>query len=485
MSRWFGGCAAAQIVLMAFSAGGFFPERAMAADERPNILFCLADDWGRHAGAYGTDWVTTPVFDRIANEGILFTQAYTASAKCAPSRASILTGRFPWQNEEVGNHMSYWPDEKYRTYIEVLEENGYYAGRTGKGWGPGIFPKNRKLTGEIYLGKKYVPAFEKFLDDIPEGKPFHFWFGSSDPHRGYEKQAHSSERLAQIDLPSYWPDLPEIRQDVADYAFEVERFDSDVGQMLAILKERGLLDNTLVIMTSDHGMPFPRAKGDQYMEGNQVPMAVMWNKRLVKPGRTCQSMVSFVDLAPTLLELGQGDADAGGMAAITGNSFSDILNGDSKGRNMVIYGRERHDHNAREEGKSYPSRAIRTGDYLYIQNLKPDRTPNTMKESGMTPVFKDIDPDSVYGKILMPKQRPADEFYDLGQDPECLNNLAQNPEYAVRMEKMRNALHAKLKKQKDPRMFGGGDEFDTYPPTVPWKKTRAPQEAWEKEQSLF
>lgn len=458
-----------------------------AEQERPNILFAFADDWGRHAGAYGTDWLKTPTFDLIASQGILFDQAYTAVAKCAPSRASVLTGRYPWQNEEVGNHLAYWPKEQFKTYVETLVEHGYYAARVGKGWSPGQLPEGRKLCGEIYRGKpgEYVEAFKAFLDDVPEGQPFHFWFCSSDPHRGYKKQTHTPERLAQIDLPSYWEDTPALRQDVADYAFEVERFDSDTGKMIAVLKERGLLENTLVIMSSDHGMPFPRAKGDTYMAGNHVPLSVMWKGHLRKPGRTCEATVNFVDIAPTVLELAGIDSGATAMAPVQGRSWMEIFEGKDIGivipaRSFALYGRERHDVDLRPGNAGYPSRAIRKGKYLYINNLKPELTPTGLKESGGGAQFRKLDKRSRDWKLLY-GPRPADEFYNVEDDPECVNNLAGNPEYAKPMNAMRSMLLRQLREQKDPRVIGGEVLFDTYPATTPWLPIHKARVKWEAE----
>jgi N-sulfoglucosamine sulfohydrolase len=457
-----------------------------AGGTRPNILFAFADDWGRHAGAYGTDWLKTPTFDRVAETGILFDQAYTAVAKCAPCRASVLTGRYPWQNEEVGNHLSYWPVDKFQTYIETLVEQGYYAARAGKGWSPGVLPEGRQLCGEIYTGA-YVEAFEDFLDDVPEGKPFHFWFCSSDPHRGYTKKKHTAERLAQIDLPSYWKDTPALRQDVADYAFEVERFDTDTGRMIAMLEERGLMENTLIIMSSDHGMPFPRAKGDTYMAGNHVPLAVKWESHLARPGRTSQSLVNFVDISATILELAKIDPKTTAMEPLEGRSWTDIFRGDDISepipeRAVTFYGRERHDVNIRPDNRGYPSRAIRQGKYLYIHNLTPELAPTSRKESGGISQFNKLDRQSKEYKLLY-GVRPEGEFYNVEDDPECVNNLASNPEYADRLNAMRSVLHENLKKQNDPRMTGAEVLFDTYPATTPWKPIYLERKAWEKEHS--
>ena len=169
---------------------------------QPNILFCIADDASYpHMGAYGCSWVKTPGFDRVARDGVLFRNAYTPNAKCAPSRACILTGRNSWQLEEAANHFPFFP-AKFRTYPETLGAQGYSVGYTGKGWSPGdpgqVDGKRRQLCGPAYLQRKtkppargiashdYAANFADFLDERPADKPFCFWYGALEPHRGYE-----------------------------------------------------------------------------------------------------------------------------------------------------------------------------------------------------------------------------------------------------------------------------------------------------------
>ena len=295
----------------------------VTAATKPNILFCISDDQSfPHAGAYGCKWVKTPAFDRVAREGILFTNAYTPNAKCAPSRSSILTGRNPWQLEEAANHVPYFP-AKFRTFPEVLQDNGYFTGFTGKGWAPGnpgeINGKRRELTGPGFHQHKLTPParyisnndyaanFEAFLDANTDGKPFCFWYGSTEPHRAYEfgaGVAKGGKSLSQIDKTfGFWPDNDTVRNDMLDYAFEIEHFDNHLEKMLNILEKRGLLENTIVVVTSDNGMPFPRIKGNSYELSNHLPLAIMWPKGIKKPGRVVNGFISFIDFAPTLTEL--------------------------------------------------------------------------------------------------------------------------------------------------------------------------------------
>ena len=187
------------------------------------------------------------------------------------------------------------------------------------------------MTGEYYVNGKAPQCFKDFLEHRPKDRPFHFWFGSSDPHRGYKNQSGAKEnkrKLEDIDrIPSFWPDTNVVRHDMLDYAYEIERFDREVGEMVALLEAFDLLDNTLIVMTSDHGMPFPRIKGDSYEMACKIPMAMMWPNGIKQPGRTSDALVSFIDIAPTFLELAGIDGANKGMEPIQGRSMTEIFDG--------------------------------------------------------------------------------------------------------------------------------------------------------------
>ncbi|GIW78511.1 MAG: hypothetical protein KatS3mg105_0318 [Gemmatales bacterium] len=257
------------LFLLAFSA--LVADTTPGAEPaRPNILFAIADDWGwPHAGAYGDPVVKTPTFDRLAKEGILFRHAYVSSPSCTPSRSAILTGQWHWRLEAGANLWCVFPD-KFSTYPEILEKAGYFTGVTGKGWGPG-----RTETPDRPLAGRRYRSFQAFLKERPKGKPFCFWLGSSDPHRPYQEGSgeKSGMDLSRIKLFACFPDHPVVRSDVADYYYEVQRFDRLVGSALQSLAAIGELDNTLVFMTGDHGMPFPRCKANNYDSGTRVPLA--------------------------------------------------------------------------------------------------------------------------------------------------------------------------------------------------------------------
>lgn len=462
-----------------------------AAEPRPNILFAVADDMGLNIGVYGTEWVRTPNMDRLAQQGLLFMNAYTPCAKCSPSRACILTGRNPWQNEQAANHEAIYP-VKLKSWMEALGDAGYSIGFTGKGWAPGRLPPERKnITGKDWQEKKLKPStsgispidyaanFQDFLADAPKDKPFCFWYGGHEPHRPYEYGSGVSKggyQLSQIDgVPSYWPGDKEVHNDMLDYAFEVAYFDAQLGKMIALLKEKGLLDNTLIVVTSDNGPSFPRMKGHPYEQSCHLPLVVMWPKGIVAPGRKSEAFVSFIDFAPTFLESAGVNTDNSGMQSITGQSFTDILANRKStfDRSVLLMGRERNDPNARPgtpSGLGYPVRALRFNNLFYLHNFEPDRWPCGNPELGLkdtdnSPTKKAVmaeDTNSQNWQLCFGK-RPVDELYDLSADPDCVNNLAEKIESRAKVAALREQLFDRLKQQNDPRLLDHGGVFDNYP----------------------
>jgi len=488
---------AAALVLAVIATSGLASGAEQA--DRPNILFAIADDWGLHAGAYGTDWVKTPAFDRVASEGLLFNQAYTPMAKCAPSRACLVTGRNTWQLKEAANHVCFFPTE-FKSWGEALIEHGWFVGNTGKVWAPGVAKtkdgKPRTMVGTRFNQREaqpptrciknndYAGNFEAFLDAAPTNTPWCFWYGGSEPHRDYEGNsgvAKGGKKLSEIDrVPGYWPDNKAVRGDMLDYAFEVEHFDRHLGRMLETLEKKGLLENTLVIVTSDHGMPFPRVKGNTYNFANKVPFAAMWKRGITKPGRVVDDFISFIDIAPTFIELaGLKWADTG-MADTPGQSLTKIFRSEKSGiiqpeRDHVLIGKERTDV-GRPHDWGYPTRGIVRGDWLYLNNFEPTRWPAGNPETG----YLDCDGGKTKTDILANHRkhpddphwaycfgiRPAEELYNLKNDPDCLKNLAAAGDHDSTRLALKDEMFTELKAQGDPRMFGQGKVFDRYPYAV-------------------
>lgn len=471
------------------------PEQAQETPTtRPNILFAIADDISfPHMGAYGTSWVKTPNFDWVAENGLLFQQAYTPNAKCSPSRAIILTGRNSWQLEEAANHVPFFP-AKYKTFFEALKEAGYFTGHVAKGYAPGnpgmIDGKRRELVGKAYNSIKTTPPtkaigtfdyaanFEDFLQQRDPTQPFCFWYGSFEPHRAYEYGTGSrlgGKSVKDLDsLFAFFPETDSVRNDILDYAYEIEYFDQHLGKMLQTLRESGELANTLVIVTADNGMPFPRVKGQVYERSNHLPLAIMWGHEIKDPGRVIEDFVSFSDFAPTILEVAGIDAQTSGLQSFEGQSLTTLFSNENAEpqRTHMIIGKERHDV-GRPNDEGYPVRGIVTKDYLYLMNFKNDRWPAGNPETGYlncdgSPTKSAIlhsrryDQADYYWDLSFGK-RPSEELYYIARDQDCIQNLAGKTEFADIQADLKEKLVAALTAQQDPRILGQGDIFDQYP----------------------
>jgi len=417
---------------------------------RPNILLLLADDWSYpHAGALGDKVVKTPAFDRIAREGVLFENAFVSAPSCTPSRGAILTGQYHWR---LGSAMNLWGSlpEETTVYTNLLEDAGYHIGCTRKAFAP-----TKNIGWDRNPAGPKFRNFKEFMADKPKGRPFCFWFGSGDPHRAYEWKSgvNSGMNVEDVEVPVCMPDVEDARIDICDYYWEVQRFNREAGEILKLIEDEGELDNTLVVITGDNGMPFPGCKATLYDGGTRVPLAIRWPKG-IKGGRVVEDFVSLTDLAPTFLE-------ACGLkipAQMTGKSLMNVLSSEKSGqvdphRTSVLTGMETH-------CTSYPCRAIRTKDYLYIRNFDPESW-----DPGSNDYDYNIDPSpsktymmenrnkpdvaALYRRAF--EKRPDQELYDLRKDPGQLNNVAMEPEYLAVKTRMSKVLMRKLRVAKDPR----------------------------------
>lgn len=508
-----------------------------AADlKRPNILFMFADDWGRHASAYrkvdGENTIqgviNTPNFDRIAKEGVLFTHAHVTAPSCTPSRSSLLSGQYFWRTGRGAILSGAVWDDKIPSYPLLLEKAGYHIGYTHKVWGPGtpadapyggaakrydkagndinhfgqsVMKASNREEEKTRILKQVEENFGGFLQARKGDQPWCYWFGPTQTHRPFAKG--SGKSIWGIDpdtlkgkLPKFLPDNETIREDVSDYLGEVLSLDAALGVLLAELEKTGELENTLIVVSGDHGLAgVPRGKCNLYDFGTQVALAARWGAK-VPGGRVVDDFVNLMDLAPTFLEA----AGEKPPEVMTGRSLLNVLVSDNSGkadpaRSFVVTGRERHVDVAREGYLPYPQRAIRTEDFLYIRNFKPDRWPmgspggaddriglrqtpknpspevNTYaafpdmdasptkawmiehrSEQGVTPLF-----DLAFGK------RPQDELYDLKSDPDQMKNLANDPAFAETLAKLSGQLMEELTRTGDPRVTGDGMTFDKPP----------------------
>jgi arylsulfatase A-like enzyme len=452
----------------------------LAATEprRPNILLVLGDNWGwPHAGVLGDPLAQTPVFDRIAREGVLFNAAFCPVPSCSPTRASLLTGRVAHQLADAASLWSKF-ERSHRVFTDLLREGGYEVGFAGKGWSPGNFTDFGWSDNPV--GREHK-SFESFLKTREPRAPFFFWLGNTDTARHrwrYEPEEWAGLDAARLRVPPQFPDDPAVRTTLLAYYASVRRMDQTVGEEIARLEKLGLLEDTIVIYTSDNGWQLPRGLANCYDTGCRVPLAVRWGHRL-PAGRVLDELVSLTDLAPTVLEFAGLPVQPG----MTARSLADLILGraDPVRRDAVFLERERHA-NVRRGDLSYPVRGIRTKDFLYLWNLRPDRWPAGDPElyHSVGP-FGDVDhsplkellltgagrPELARYRELAFGHRPAEELYALREDPQQLNNVAAVAAYAEVRRELRERVERWMRETGDPRVnphYDGWDDMTYFGP---------------------
>ena len=466
-------------------------------EAKPNILFVIADDQSfPHASAYGNTMISTPGFDFVASQGALFTNAYVTSPGSSPSRASILTGLYPWQLENAGTHASSFP-VGYVCFPDILQKNGYQIGYTGKGWGPGdwkVSGRPYNPAGHEYNDEKLIPPyggiskidyaanFKKFLGKRKKKQPFYFWFGAHEPHRPYEKESwkEAGYSLDNAKSVGFLPDNDSIKSDLLDYAVEIEWFDNQLLQCIEELKRIGEFKNTIIIVTADNGMAFPRAKANCYDAGIHVPLAICWLDKF-KQSQVIEALVSAVDFAPTIIEAANLKSDI----PYSGKSLIPLLtSGINNSENVIFAGRERHTH-ARYNNTGYPVRCIRWKNYLLIRNFHPERWPagdpqelslnNEIRKQDNGYFDIDSSPSKEFlidhqnEKEIAPffraavDKRSEYELFDLKNDPDCMINLVENSSYTDVVMEMKARLTKKLISTRDSRLGENPEIWETYP----------------------
>lgn len=508
-----------------------------AAAEAPrwNILFCFADDWGRYAGAYDAvdkvpspnQVVKTPNIDRIAGEGVLFRHAFVNSPSCTPCRSALNSGRYFFNTGRGAILRGAQWDPAIPSFALRLNDAGYHIGETYKVWSPGT-PNDGPFGAGKFAYEKAGGAFnnfsenatqlvaggmpidqakQKLLADVrgnfadflaarPADKPFLYWFGPTTVHRKWQKG--SGKALWNIEpeslagkLPKFLPDVPEVREDFADYLGEIQAWDAAIGVLLEQLQAKGELDRTLIVISGDHGAPgFPGGKCNLYDFG--VGVALVARVPGGKPGRVVDDFVNLMDLAPTFMQVGGAPLPE----KLDGRSLLDVLQSDKSGRvdpsrTWVVTGRERHVDIARDDNLPYPQRALRTADFLYVRNFKPDRWPlGSPKEltDSHTPAaqalendtyvaYPDMDASPTKAWLVAHRgesqwawhyqyafgKRPAEELFDLKSDPQQTKNVADDPAYAKAKQEMADRLMTVLREAGDPRVTGDGEAFERPP----------------------
>lgn len=412
---------------------------------KPNFVFIIADDIGwNDIGCYGNNVVKTPNIDKLSNEGLLFGNAFLTTSSCSPSRCCIISGKYPHSCGAAELHTPL--PESQIPFPLLLKENGYYTAQAGK-WHMGPAPHRAfdRYTDfdELSQSDGYTDSdggenyWIQFLQERPKDKPFFFWFASHDAHRPFTADTFKiTHDPAKINVPVFLSDTPETRQDLASYYNEIGRFDYYVGKVMEELSREGVLENTLVIVMSDNGRPFPRSKTRVYDSGMKTPFVVYWPNGLKNKGIITESLISSIDVAPTILEL----------AGITtpddyqGISFVPILkNPAAEIRTDVFSEHNWHDYEAYE-------RMMRTKDFLYVWNARPNLPNGGPADSKASPSQYALNHVRDEGK-LTPAQadvfmvpRPAEELFDVRNDPLQLLNLASVPQFQDKLKEMRTLL---------------------------------------------
>ncbi|MGE0535289.1 MAG: sulfatase [Pirellulales bacterium] len=442
---------------------------AAGENSRPNILFLLSDDHSYpYVGCYGDSNVRTPALDRLAAEGMKFHRFFTAAPQCVPSRAALMTGRSP-----VAARMTRFTSPLPRdeiTFPELLrEQGGYYTGICGRNYhldGPG----NRRNSGAVKLIEEHglktfadrvdflntckdaevAKTVGEFLDQKPADKPFFLWANFSDPHHVWNAPERFRPDPASLELPAHWPDLPGMREQVADYCAEINRVDDTIAGVLEVLKQRGLLDKTLIVFAGDNGAALPHGKGSLYDPGSNVPLIVRW-PGVVEPGGESRALLSGEDLGPMLL-------DAAGVKPLpraSGISFLSLLKGEPHTPRKYIF-IERGPHgsapvtvNIASSGYDL-SRAVRSDRYKFIYNCTP-WIPYSPVDSAGGAGWNQIKAAHTAGELgpgvsttYFTTPRPVYELYDLEADPSELDNLSGKPELAAVELELRTALAEKM-----------------------------------------
>lgn len=446
---------------------------------KPNFLLIVTDDqsWA-HTSFAGYAQVRTPNFDSLAREGVHFDNAYASAPSCTASRSAILSGQHFWRTGSAAQLWGEYP-ASLLNYQSLLQQRGYKIGYTGKGWGPGAggpggnpagpaFNRIRSNADAALSGIDHAENFRVFLDRRKRGQPFSFWVTPTEPHRPYRRGSGAAHGIdpAQLRLPQFLPDTAAVRGDMADYLYEIQHFDAELGRILDVLRSAGELDNTVIVYTSDNGMPFPRAKSTNYEYGTHVPLAVRWGAAV--GGRRVADFIGLADLAPTFLTL----AGLPVPPEMTGRSFDGQLRAQASGvvdaqRDAAFSGTERHVYDARPDHRGYPARAIHTAEAVYIRNFRPESWP-----AGDPPGYEDIDNDSpskeatlaldAYRELATAK-RPAEELYLLHGDPEQLHNRAGDPLHAALQAELSRRLLDELRRSGDPVVGADAGVFDRYP----------------------
>ena len=446
-----------------------FSVRGEQSGEKINIILFVSDDHGTDAlGCYGNSVIQTPNLDQLAKEGALFTNAYCTASTCSASRSAILTGKFSHATGHYGHAHSYHHFSTYDTIIALptyLEELGYHTARIGKYH---LAPESVYSFNEVLNAnpRNTVQMAEKCRNVIENDQPFFLYFCTDDPHRGapfdldswdlpnsfgnkeegYEGVQKTVYDPEDVIVPDFLPDTPECQKELAQYYQSVSRIDQGFGRLMDILKESGKAENTVIIYISDNGIAFPGAKTTTYDPGIKLPCIIKAPGQKGK-GVVKDEMISWVDLTPTIMDYAGIHPE---KMYFHGRSFKPVIEGkDTKGWDEIYCSHIFH-----EVTMYYPMRVIRTRNYKLIWNIAwrleyPFAT-DLWAASTWQGVYRRG--DEFYGKREVEHYlfRPEFELYDIQNDPDEINNLAEKPEYSSVLDSLINQVKQFQIDTKDP-----------------------------------
>ncbi|HRI87962.1 MAG TPA: sulfatase [Candidatus Hydrogenedentes bacterium] len=421
--------------------------RAAQPSTPRNVVFYITDDQGMgDAGCYGNPHVRTPGLDELAREGVRFTNAFCTTPSCSPSRSVLLTGTHNHTNGQYGlahaaHHFSSYDDVK--SLPVTLGKAGYRTLGAGK---------FHTLPQSAYVFQNYIQRADPeemaeqcrpFLEAKDE-RPFFLCFCPVEPHRPFHRKGAAPVDPTAIDVHPHLPDIPECRQELAEYYGSIERADIGLKKLIEMLKKNGHWENTLIVYLTDNGMPWPGAKTTLYEPGVNLPCVVR-DPRNPRKGYTCNAMVSWLDIMPTILEFCDLNEPA-----CTGRSFLNAMREDDpQGWDEVYFS-----HSFHEVTMYYPMRGVRTRTHKLIFNIAhalpfPFASDLWKSKTWQAVLERNL---TQYGKRSVDAyiNRSRFELYDLVNDPHEIKNLAEDPEHQQLLADLKQRIRTMQEKTKDP-----------------------------------
>jgi len=433
------------------------------AAEKPNIVVFISDDHSQlDSQAYGSTEVHTPNMAKLAEDGLKFTHTFVASPSCGPSRTAMLTGLWSARNGAEANHKAKRPEVP--SLPTVLRSIGYEVVVIGKvahsDWAK--FYDIDTVIGPP-VGVSDSAGVAKFLSERTSKKPLCLFVGTRHPHVPWSEE--STYDSAKVKIPANHVDTQVTREQRAKYLTDITKSDTLLGEVRTLAREK-ITGDTLFIYTADHGGQWPFGKWNLYDAGIRIPLIIAWPGTL-KPATTSDAMVCWPDLLPTFIELGGGKVPEG----IDGKSFAGILRGTATMHREQVF----TTHSGDGDFNVYPIRSVRTRDWKYIRNLHPEFQHHSHISRSTGPsglvywktwlAAAEKDPAAA-ATVQRFTKRPAEELYDLANDPNELHNLAADPKNAERLDKMSGDVDAWMKQQGDTQTVFGKPLLEGEPFTL-------------------